>query len=92
MRPIRLLHLLDALLSQAGVASQGSGVFQRRQRQRLALMQRLLNPLPGQLHHCFDDVRWSSRGNRLQLAVSRQRAELLTPAGGWGSQDRQARP
>ena len=44
------------------------------------------------IHHCFDDVRWSSRGNRLQLAVSRQRAELLTPAGGWGSQDRPARP
>ena len=44
------------------------------------------------IHHCFDDVRWSNRGNRLQLAVSRQRAELLTPAGGWGSQDRPARP
>ena len=40
------------------------------------------------IHHCFDDVRWSSRGNRLQLAVSRQRAELLSPAGGWGSRDR----
>ena len=23
------------------------------------------------IHHCFDDVRWSRRGNRLQLAVSR---------------------
>ena len=44
------------------------------------------------IHHCFDDVRWSSRGNRLQLAVSRQRAELLTPAGGWDNQDRRARP
>ena len=21
------------------------------------------------IHHCFDDVRWSGRGNRLQLAV-----------------------
>jgi serine/threonine-protein kinase RsbW/non-specific serine/threonine protein kinase len=21
------------------------------------------------IHHCFDDVRWSDRGNRLQLAV-----------------------
>lgn len=21
------------------------------------------------IHHCFDDVRWSERGNRLQLAV-----------------------
>lgn len=24
------------------------------------------------IHHCFDDVRWSRRGNRLQLAASRQ--------------------
>ena len=23
------------------------------------------------IHHCFDDVRWSARGNRLQLAVKR---------------------
>lgn len=40
------------------------------------------------IHHCFDDVRWSGKGNRLQLAVSRQRAELLTPAGGWGNRGR----
>lgn len=40
------------------------------------------------IHHCFDDVRWSHRGNRLQLAVSRQRAELLSPAGGWGNRGR----
>lgn len=25
------------------------------------------------IHHCFDDVRWSPRGNRLQLAVRRGR-------------------
>ncbi|MEB3256264.1 MAG: ATP-binding protein [Synechococcaceae cyanobacterium] len=25
------------------------------------------------IHHCFDDVRWSGRGNRLQLAVRRPR-------------------
>lgn len=25
------------------------------------------------IQHCFDDVRWSQRGNRLQLAVRRQR-------------------
>lgn len=25
------------------------------------------------IHHCFDDVRWSNRGNRLQLAFRRQR-------------------
>jgi serine/threonine-protein kinase RsbW/non-specific serine/threonine protein kinase len=40
------------------------------------------------IHHCFDDVRWSGRGNRLQLAISRQRAEVLTPAGGWGNRRR----
>jgi anti-sigma regulatory factor (Ser/Thr protein kinase) len=25
------------------------------------------------IHHCFDDVRWSGRGNRLQLAARRPR-------------------
>jgi serine/threonine-protein kinase RsbW len=25
------------------------------------------------IHHCFDDVRWSARGNRLQVAVRRSR-------------------
>lgn len=44
------------------------------------------------IHHCFDDVRWSNRGNRLQLAVSRQRASLLVPVGGWGNQDRSTPP
>lgn len=41
----------------------------------------LLPPDPGAsagrglflIHHCFDDVRWSARGNRLQVAVRRQR-------------------
>ncbi|MEB3348703.1 MAG: ATP-binding protein [Cyanobacteriota bacterium] len=36
------------------------------------------------IHHCFDDVRWSARGNRLQLAVRRGRLS----ARGWGSPDR----
>ena len=44
------------------------------------------------IHHCFDDVRWSNRGNRLQLAVRRQRASLLVPVGGWGNQDRSTQP
>ena len=48
-KPIRLLHLLDGLLAQGAVSAQGSGVVQRRQRQRLALTQRLLDPLPHQL-------------------------------------------
>ena len=36
------------------------------------------------IHHCFDDVRWSRRGNRLQLAVSRssQLGALAARAGG----------
>jgi serine/threonine-protein kinase RsbW len=34
------------------------------------------------IHHCFDDVRWSPRGNRLQVAVRRppQRPWLGQPA------------
>ena len=32
------------------------------------------------IHHCFDDVRWSRRGNRLQVAVSRS-SRRLTLAG-----------
>ena len=48
-KPIRLLHLLDGLLAQGALSAQGSGVVQRRQRQRLALTQLLLDPLPRQL-------------------------------------------
>ena len=48
-KPTRLLHLLDGLLAQAALSASGSGVVQRRQRQRLALTQRLLDPLPRQL-------------------------------------------
>jgi serine/threonine-protein kinase RsbW/non-specific serine/threonine protein kinase len=48
------------------------------------------------IHHCFDDVRWSPRGNRLQLAVSRRRSTVQnggSPSGllsgrGWGSPGR----
>jgi serine/threonine-protein kinase RsbW/non-specific serine/threonine protein kinase len=42
------------------------------------------------IHHCFDDVRWSPRGNRLQLAVRRPRRLSALPlsAGGRGSPDR----
>lgn len=34
------------------------------------------------IHHCFDDVRWSRRGNRLQLAASRPGRRLSGGAGG----------
>jgi serine/threonine-protein kinase RsbW/non-specific serine/threonine protein kinase len=36
------------------------------------------------IHSCFDDVRWSGRGNRLQVAVRRARFS----GRGWGSPDR----
>jgi hypothetical protein len=48
-RPLRPLHLLDDLLGQASVARRSSGVAQRRHRQRLALAQRVLDPLPPEL-------------------------------------------
>ena len=34
------------------------------------------------IHHCFDDVRWSRRGNRLQLAVSRSGRPFSGDVGG----------
>ena len=42
------------------------------------------------IHHCFDDVRWSRRGNRLQLAVRRPEPSPLAlfSGRGWGSPDR----
>ncbi len=48
-RPVRLLHLLDGLFTQASRAGRSTGVSQRRQRQRLVLAQRLLDPLPLEL-------------------------------------------
>jgi serine/threonine-protein kinase RsbW len=41
------------------------------------------------IHQCFDDVRWSARGNRLQLAVIRSRSRAgLFSADGLDSLDR----
>jgi hypothetical protein len=48
-RPVRLLHLLDGIFTQASLAGRSSGVAGRRQRQRLVLSQRLLDPLPREL-------------------------------------------
>jgi hypothetical protein len=48
-RPVRLLHLLDGIFTQASLAGRSSGVAGRRQLQRLALSQRLLDPLPKEL-------------------------------------------
>ena len=73
-KPIRLLHLLDGLLSQGPLSAQGSGVVQRRQRQRLALTQRLLDPLPRQLTRpnrsevlFWRGLRWGTAGLLLAL-------------------------
>jgi serine/threonine-protein kinase RsbW/non-specific serine/threonine protein kinase len=40
------------------------------------------------IHHCFDDVRWSGRGNRLQLAVRRARLRGNGQGNGSHSRDR----
>ena len=68
-QPVRLLHLLDGLLTQASLARRSTGVGQRRQRQRLALTQRLLDPLPKELapaNHAerlfWRGLRWGTGG------------------------------
>jgi hypothetical protein len=68
-QPIRLLHLLDGLLTQTSLTAKSSGVSQRRQRQRLALTQRLLDPLPEQLAPPYRQevmfwrgLRWATAG------------------------------
>lgn len=68
-RPVRLLHRLDGLLVQAALAGRGSGSGGRRQRQRLALAQRLLDPLPPELHspdhqaqRFWQALRWGGLG------------------------------
>ncbi|WP_043368534.1 hypothetical protein [Cyanobium sp. PCC 7001] len=48
-RPVGVLHHLDGLLTLASLASHSSGAPGRRQKQRLALAQRLLDPLPKEL-------------------------------------------
>ena len=66
---MRLLHLLDGLLTQASLARHSSGVGQRRQLQRLALTQRLLDPLPAELAPAgrgavvfWQGLRWATAG------------------------------
>lgn len=67
--PARPLHLLDGLFTLASLARHSSGVVQRRQQQRLAVAQRLLDPLPPQLAptgHWVDQfwsgLRWATVG------------------------------
>ena len=40
------------------------------------------------IHQCFDDVRWSPKGNRVQLAITRRRMGTVAIGRGWGSRDR----
>lgn len=77
-QPIRLLHLLDGLLTQASLTAKSSGVNQRRQRQRLGLTQRLLDPLPEQLAPPYRQevlfwrgLRWATAGLLLAWILKR---------------------
>ena len=77
-QPIRLLHLLDGLLTQASLTAKSSGVNQRRQRQRLELTQRLLDPLPEQLAPpnrqevlFWRGLRWATAGLLLAWILKR---------------------
>lgn len=77
-RPVRLLHLLDALVTPSLDPQRSSGVRQRRLRQRQALAQRLLDPLPpGLAPSLAADVlfwrglRWGGLGLLLALWLRR---------------------
>lgn len=77
-RPIRLLHQLDGLLSQGLDPARCRGVQQRRQRQRQALAQRLLDPLPAVLapplgmdQVLWRALRWGGIGLMLALWLKR---------------------
>lgn len=75
--PQGLLHPLAALLSLPAQAQRSSGVAARRQRQRLAMAQRLLNPLPEGLRSSDDGerfwrlVRWGGLGMLLAWMLQR---------------------
>jgi len=67
---IRRIHSPQWLIWQ--VQDQGPGL---QPEQRLALLPNELDAISGRglflMHQCFDDVRWSPRGNRVQLAKRR---------------------
>lgn len=76
-RPAGLLHHLAAVLTLPGQANAASGVAGRRQRQRLAMAQRLLDPLPvglrasqgGERFWCI--LRWGGAGMLLAWLLQR---------------------
>jgi len=69
------------------VQDQGPGLAPRQRQLRLPAQ---LDAPSGRglylIHHCFDDVRWSPRGNRLQMAISRQRQHCLFTAQSWAGE------
>lgn len=73
----RLLHHLQVLLSLPAIARLQSGVAGRRQRQRLAIAQRLLDPLPTGLGiaaegtHFWRLLRWGGVGLLLAWLLQR---------------------
>ena len=76
LQPVRLLHQLDAVFTLASLAGRSSGVGRRRQRQRLALAQRLLDPMPRELQApehgaelFWRGLRWGSAGLLLALVL-----------------------
>ena len=77
LRPQGLLHHLAVLLSLPAQAQRASGVAARRQRQRLAMAQRLLDPLPQGLRSSDDGerfwrlVRWGGLGMLLAWLLHR---------------------
>ena len=81
------------------VQDEGAGFAFHRSPEQCRLDQRTLYPLPldrgataGRglflIHQCFDDVRWSPRGTRVQLAITRRRMGTVAIGRGWGSLDR----
>ncbi|MCP9808882.1 hypothetical protein KBY58_05495 [Cyanobium sp. HWJ4-Hawea] len=77
-QPVRLFHLLDGLLTQAALAKNCSGSYQRRHRQRLAMAQRLLDPLPPELVPpnqgetlFWRSLRWGTGGFLVALLLNR---------------------
>ena len=77
MRPQALLHHLAVLLSLPTQAQRCSGVTARRQRQRLAMAQRLLDPMPQGLRSSGDGelfwrlIRWGGAGMLLAWLLQR---------------------
>lgn len=73
----RVLHQLQALLSLPAMARVSSGASGRRQRQRLAIAQRLLDPLPPGLaaraegERFWRLLRWGGAGMLLAWLLQR---------------------